>query len=171
MSGNGNYRVLALLWLAFAALNAAYSQLYYANTMLEIGASSGVVSSVHLVGVAPCATIISFYAVIMMLVYGRAPKLGKKSLAWLHFVGTLGAVLILWKVVAFAIDFGIPSSHLADSSEGISTIVQQRASLLTVQFRAAIFLFVFSQILFLINLFRKDNRGNKRLERQVLDEV
>lgn len=171
MPKDSNYRVLALLWLAFAALNAAYGHLYYANTMIEVGRPTGSVGAMLVIGISSWASIISFFAIIMMLVYGRAPKLGRTALGWLHLIGTCAAVLMAWNVVSLALSFGVPMRYYSGSEEGARALVQQRYDLILWQFRGAVFLFVVSQVLFLIILIRKGGQDDSLLEDQMLDEV
>lgn len=165
---HSNYRVLALLWLAVAALNAIYSQAFYANTMIEVGPPAGEIGVGQLIRVSPWASILSFFAVIMMLVYGRGKKLASNTLGWLHLVGTVAAILIAWNVVSLALNGGLV---YASSEEVAREIAQQQIALIRWEFRAAAFLFVFSQLLFLINLLRKSGRGEDQFQDQLLDEV
>ncbi len=171
MSTDSNYRVLALCWLAFAVINATYSHLYYANTTIDIEYRGGATSSYQLVDITSCASILSFFAVIMMLVYGRAPKLGRSALGWLHLVGTLAAVLMIWKVVSLALSFGVPMRYYSGDEEGARSLIRQRYDLILWQFRGAVFLFVVSQVLLIINLVRKGGQDDLPGDNQILDEI
>ena len=140
--------ILAGLWLALAFGVALYTSWHWSNTALDISAFYGEGQILALSYLGYGCTV---FCLLMAILYWYSPRLDRPVLNWLHFLGTLATLLLAWQVVGLALEGGLPGTYYSGTAEFAEELARQQAQVMTFQVRAVLFLFVVSQLLFVIN--------------------